>query len=165
MKVITTNPIIEEKDFHEEDFVNLFGKKAQRRRESRRRGRDRKRSSKDARRAQKQRSRQQRGGGFLDKAGNFIQGISNSGVLNSLGQGGFGGGMGGFNDGMGGFNDGMGGFNDPMMNNTMNTNFNQRQGLSRGAKIAIGVGVAALVGFGIYYATKGKGKAKKAPKK
>lgn len=43
--------------------------------------------------------------------------------------------------------------------NTNNMNVNQRpQGLSLGAKIGIGVGVLAIVGTIIYFATRNKGK-------
>lgn len=142
MNIITTNPIIDEKDFIEEDYYsNLFGEAARRKRQMRAASRQRKRAARKA-----------RGGGFLnrvaDTVGNVSRGVQQSGLLDTFGQ-----------MGQGDMPPMGGGFNDPMIG--MPPPPPPRQGMSTGAKVAIGVLVAGALGVGIYFLTKGKGKSGK----
>ena len=145
MNIITSNPIIDEADFNEDDYYsNLFGKKAKSRRSKRRTDR-----------TQKKATRSRSGGGFLDKLSSGAQKIAQSGILDAFGQGG----TGGVNDGTGGFNDGMGATG----NDFIPLPPPPPTGMSKGVKIALGVGIAAALGVGIYFLVKkGKKTAKKA---
>ena len=146
MNIITTNPIIDEKDFIEEDYYsNLFGEAARRKRQTRKASRQRKRTARKA-----------SGGGFLNRAadtiGNVSRGVQQSGLLDTFGQMGQG--------GQGDMPPMGGGFDDPMMNMPPMVT-PPRQGMSTGAKVAIGVLVAGALGVGIYFLTKRKGKSGK----
>jgi hypothetical protein len=127
MIVITSNPIIEEKDFLQDDWFNVVGENSRRRRTSRKNQRSRDRSRK---RAQK--------GTFGQRLSSGIQKIADSGILDSASQLAMG------NQQRVG--DGMDmGFDMPPPPPP------PPSGMSRGAKIAIGVAVAALVGVGVYF--------------
>jgi hypothetical protein len=149
MNIITSNPIIEEADFHEEDWYNLFGEAAQRRRQTRK-------STRQRNKARRQSSKQRSGGTFLQKVGRGIQGISDSGILNTISGMGRQGGQ-NMNVGMADMNDmnDMGFVPPPPPPPPP-----PREGMSTGAKVAIGVVIAAAVGVGIYFVAK-KMKAKK----
>jgi len=140
MNVITSNPIIEEQDFHEEDWYNLFGEQARRNRQTRKSTRQRSRAN---RRSQKQRS----GGTFLQRVNTGVQNLRQSGILNSLGTLGQQnvGGVGDF----GGMD--MGGMPPPPPPPPPPPT---REGMSTGAKVAIGVVIASVVGVGVYFLVK-----------
>lgn len=149
MNIITTNPIIDEKDFIEDEYYSsLFGEAARRKREMRAASRRRKRASRKS-------------GGFLNRlatgVGNVSRGVRDSGLLDTLGQVGQGGGsmppppMG---------TSGMGEMPPPMPMPITN----QRQGMSTTTKVIIGVVVAGAVGAGIYFLMKSKKGAKKSTK-
>jgi hypothetical protein len=146
MNIITSNPIIDEADFHDEDYLNLFGEAAQRRRQTRKATRQRNK-------ARRQSAKQKSGGTFLQKVGRGIQGISDSGILDTISGMGRQGGQ-NMNVGMADMNDM--GFMPPPPPPPPPT----REGMSTGAKVAIGVVIAAAVGVGIYFVAK-KMKAKK----
>jgi|TARA_R110000744_G_scaffold232318_2_gene350384 hypothetical protein len=131
MNIITSNPIISENDFRAEDFENFFGEKARRRRASRKSKRGSKRGSK-------------KGGGFIDKIKGGIDKVKDSGILNSIK---------GVQDSIkgGGISPtGGGGYDAPIVDPIIPTATTTETGLSKTAKIAIGVGVAAILGLVIY---------------
>jgi hypothetical protein len=76
MNIITSNPIIKEADFREEDWYN-FGEATQRRRQTRQ-------SNRQRNKARRQATKEKSGGTFLQKTGRAAQGISQSGILDTL---------------------------------------------------------------------------------
>lgn len=136
MNIITSNPIIDEKDFHDDDWNNLIGEQARRNRQTRK-------STRQRNKANRQRQKQRSGGTFLQKVNTGVQNLRQSGILDTIG-------------GLGQQN--MGGMQGMDMGGMNEMNFPPPppppQGMSRGAKIAIGVGVAAIVGVGVYFLAK-----------
>lgn len=128
MNVITSNPIIDENDFRAEDFENFFGEKARRRRAMRQ--------------SRRRTKRGQRGkdGTFLERVKGGIDKVRDSGILDSIQ----------------GVTQGRGGYDAPIDDSFIPVETPQQRGMSNAAKIAIGVGVAAILGIGIYVATRKK---------
>ena len=136
MNIITANPVVSQQDWdNDNEYSELFGSSANRR--ARRRSRKRKRSS-------KRRTK----GSFGDRLKRGFQSVKSSGVLDVLGGG-----------GRPQQDMGRPPVNEPALEmpyvpptETIDT----KKGLSKTAKIAIGVGVAAVIGVGIYFLVKKK---------
>ncbi len=128
MNVITSNPIIDENDFRAEDFENFFGEKARRRRAMRKSRRKTKRG--------------QRGkdGTFLERVKGGIDKVRDSGILDTIQ----------------GVTQGRDGYDAPIDDSFIPVDTTTEKGMSTTAKIAIGVGVKANLGIGIYVATRKK---------
>ena len=129
MKIITSNPILEEKDFYQDEWYS---------------------NASAARRNAKKRSRKEqraKKGTVLQRVNKGVQNLRQSGILDSLSS------LGQQNVG------GVGAMdmeNMQMVDTTpipLNT-VPQNEGMSNGAKIAIGIGIAAVVGVGIYFVAK-----------
>jgi hypothetical protein len=129
MRVITSNPIIEEKDFHENEWFSNASAAF----------RKAKRQKRKADRAKK--------GTFLQRVSTGVQNLRQSGILDSLGTLGQQnvGGVGDF----GGMD--MGGMPPPPPPPPPPPT---REGMSTGAKVAIGVVIASVVGVGVYFLVK-----------
>lgn len=150
MNIITTNPIIDEKDFIEDEYYSsLFGEAAKRKRQMRAASRRRKRASKKS-------------GGFLNRlatgVGNVSRNVRDSGLLDTLGQVG----QGDVSGGMPPMPPTSGGMGEapPLPMPTIN----EKQGMSTTTKVIIGVVVAGAIGTGIYFLMKSKKGAKKSTK-
>ena len=134
MNIITSNPIIQGKDYREEDYANLFGEKARRRRDMRQAARRTRKAKRGQDRATK--------GGLLDKVKGGIDKVKGSGILDTIQ----------------GLRGQATGYDDVPVDYSIDdtTNDNTKKGLSTGAKIAIGVGAAIVLGVGAYFLTKKK---------
>ena len=133
MNIITSNPIIQGKDYREEDYANLFGEKARRRRDMRQAARRTRKAKRGEDRATK--------GDLLDRVKGGIDKVKGSGILDTIQ----------------GLRGQATGYDDvPVDYSIDTTNDNTKKGLSTGAKIAIGVGAAILLGVGAYFLTKKK---------
>lgn len=142
MNIITTNPIIDEKDFVEDEYYSsLFGEAARRKRQMRAASRRNKRASKKS-------------GGFLNRlatgVGNVSRNVRDSGLLDTLGQVG----QGDVSGGMPPMPPTSGGMGEAPPISLPPTN--DDEGLSTTQKILIGVLVAGGIGVGIYFLVKGK---------
>jgi len=131
MNIITSNPIIQGKDYREEDYANLFGEKARRRRDMRQASRRTRKAKRGEDRATK--------GGILDRVKGGIEKVKGSGILDTIQ----------------GIRGGATGYDDIPVDFPTDTP-PKKEGLSTGAKIAIGVGAAIVLGVGAYFLTKKK---------
>ena len=134
MNIITSNPIIQGKDYREEDYANLFGEKARRRRDMRQAARRTRKAKRGEDRATK--------GDLLDRVKGGIDKVKGSGILDTIQ----------------GLRGQATGYDDVPVDYSIDdtTNDNTKKGLSTGAKIAIGVGAAIVLGVGAYFLTKKK---------
>jgi hypothetical protein len=137
MNIITTNPIISETDFYESDWYNAIGDGSRRRRTSRQ-------NTRSMNKSKRQMDKQSRGGGFIQRVNTGVQNLSQSGLLDNISN------LGQQNQ--------MGAFNTDPQNDFSQIppigSVNTSTGISRGGKIAIGIGVAAILGVGIYFLIK-----------
>lgn len=140
MNIITSNPIIDEVNFNQEDWYN-FGEAAQRRRQTRK-------STRQRNKARRQNTKQKRDRTFLQKVNRGVQGLAQSGILDTLA-------------GVGQ----QGGLNSDMRNTDMTSlppitlpSTTTNNGMSRNEKLAIGLVIVAALGIGVYFIVKMKSK-------
>lgn len=140
MNIITSNPIIDEENFNQEDWYN-FGEAAQRRRQT-------KKSTRQRNKARIQNTKQKRDGTFLQKVNRGVQGLAQSGILDTLA-------------GVGQ----QGGLNSGVRNTDMTSlppmplpPTSANNGMSRNGKLAIGLVIVAALGIGVYFIVKMKSK-------
>lgn len=144
MNIITSNPIINETDFNQEDYFNLFGETAQRRRKARQSSRQK---TKVKRQGEKQK-RRKTDGTFLQKVGRGAESFAQSGILDTLA------GLGQQTDVNGMDMNTLPPQDAPISLLPTNT----EETMSTGKKVAIGVAVIAALTIGTYFIVKMKTK-------